>query len=632
MINIVALLIVMLPLASAVINGFGYVISCEIIKERAGLVAGTLMSVLSLLSLYLFYYSGLEANIINLKLCPWLKIYDQDISWSIYIDQLTALMLVVVNLVSTVVHIYSLGYMSGDRGLPKFLAYLSLFTFFMLMLVASDNFLQLFFGWEGVGLCSYLLIGYWYEKDSANSAATKAFIVNRISDVAFTIAIISIVISTNAADFINVFESAVALQNENIPVFANSFTLTKIDIICLLLMIGCMGKSAQIGLHIWLPDAMEGPTPVSALIHAATMVTAGIFLIARCGALFSLSPIISNLIIVIGTITCLFGAVIATRQSDIKKIIAYSTCSQLGYMFLACGLKAYNLAIFHLATHAFFKALLFLSAGTIIHNIHEQDINKMGGLKNLMPVTYGNFWIASLALIGIMPFAGFYSKDLILEAAYGHHNIVFWLGILGAFFTALYSMKIIIKVFHGKRNMNYEIISEAPGVMHLPLIILSAGTLFSGMFGYYILNLDKNIGYFDQSIIFSADKHIHMSLALKLAPVIFGLMGIVIALFIYNHKMQILSKINFKFIDNKFYFDEIYNYSIIKPLKYLSVKLGQADNSIVDKYSSGLSTRLAEHLGYSISKIQTGYIYNYNFYIGLSLIAGTSFLLINYLL
>ena len=431
--QIAAILIVFLPLLSGIINGT----FCQrLSKNQAGIISCSAIILSSLLACLVFYHVGIKGNIIHIKIAEWVQIDNIKINWAIYIDQLTAIMFLVVTWVSAVVYIYSLGYIEESETLPRFLSFLSFFTFFMLSLVSADNILQLFFGWEGVGFCSYLLIGFWYYKDSANSASIKAFIVNRIGDFAFILGIIIIIIYSGYADFAGIFSKAQVLSEIKFNIYG--VELSRLDIICLLLFIGCMGKSAQIGLHIWLPDAMEGPTPVSALIHAATMVTAGVFLVVRCSYLFEYSPIMLQIIASIGAITCLFAASIAITQNDIKKIIAYSTCSQLGYMFLACGVSAYNAAMFHLVTHAFFKALLFLSAGNVIHACHEQNIFKMGGLKDKMPITYCNFWVGSLAIIGICPLAGFYSKDLILESAYQANSLSYFvLGIIAAVLTAV---------------------------------------------------------------------------------------------------------------------------------------------------------------------------------------------------
>lgn len=689
----IALLIVILPLASAIING---VLCLVVNKKYASIISSSAIIISALFSLYIFYYTGLNQNIIHITLGKWFEIAKFKVNWAIYVDQLTSIMFLVVTCVSSVVHIYSLGYMAEDTGLPKFLAFLSLFTFFMLMLVSADNFLQLFFGWEGVGLCSYLLIGFWYKKEAANKAAIKAFIVNRVGDFAFILGIIAIIFYCRSANFTEVFLAAKELANAPVNLFG--FLPSSLDIICLLLFIGCMGKSAQIGLHVWLPDAMEGPTPVSALIHAATMVTAGVFLVARCSYLFEYSPTILQFITIIGGITCLFAASIAIAQSDIKKIIAYSTCSQLGYMFLACGVSAYNSAIFHLVTHAFFKALLFLSAGSVIHAIHEQDIFKMGGLRDKMPVTYGNFLIGSLALIGIYPLSGFYSKDLILESVYSAGSFMFIFGIIAAILTAIYSMKIIILVFHGKTKLAHDVFEHAhepPSIMNNPLTILVAGSFFCGMIGYYLLSIDKPGGYFHESIF---SLHIyrllinHPPLYIKMLPMAVGIIGIIIGICVYRlrivtpwqselgfmarisdvipakARIQEIQKSRPEFIlgyikkllkqfrhdkkslgsrfrgndiedisktmqqsrrgcnmttlrltrhilQNKYYFDEIYELAIVKPLTQISRLFYFSDQKIIDRFGPEGFSRVVNCFGFLASKTQTGYVFNYTLYI-----------------
>ena len=629
----ISIMIIMLPLASAIINELFVRI---IDKKLAQVIATGFLSLSALFSLIIFCDAGLDGNIIHIKLLPWIEVGNFKVNWSIYIDQLTSIMFIAVTWVSSVVHIYSLGYMAEDKGIIRFLSFLSLFTFFMLMLVSSDNFLQLFFGWEGVGVCSYLLIGFWYSKESANKAAIKAFITNRASDFAFILGIITIIVYCGSANYKDVFSSAELLSNTKILL---QFSI--LDIICFLLFIGCMGKSAQIGLHVWLPDAMEGPTPVSALIHAATMVTAGVFLVARCSYLFEYSPLILQFITIISGVTCLFAASIAIMQSDIKKIIAYSTCSQLGYMFMACGVSAYNSGIFHLVTHAFFKALLFLSAGSVIHAVHEQDIFKMGDLRNKMPVTYGNFLIGSLALIGIYPLAGFYSKDSILEATYSSGSFMFIFGIVAAILTAIYSMKIIMLVFHGKTKLEKDIFEHAhepAKVMNNPLILLVAGSFFSGMIGYYLLSMDKPNGYFHESLF---NLHIykllisHPPLYIKLLPMAVGIVGIVIGIYLYksstvipwlDHRIQkkwipqsscgmtplgLISNI----LRNKYYFDEIYNFLIVKPINCLASLFYLGDQKIIDRFGPNGFSRVVNCFSVLTGKTQTGYVFNYALYI-----------------
>ncbi|WP_342260151.1 NADH-quinone oxidoreductase subunit L [Candidatus Tisiphia endosymbiont of Metellina segmentata] len=635
MIASAATLTVMLPLISGIING----LFCQCFsKKQAAFIATIAISLSALLSMFIFYNVGINKAIIHIILAKWLEIGNMKVSWAIYVDQLTAIMFIVVTWISAVVHIYSLGYMADDDGLPKFLAFLSLFTFFMLALVSADNFVQLFFGWEGVGLCSYLLIGFWYQKESANKAAIKAFIVNRVGDFAFILGIITIIVYFGVVDFASVFDKAESLSKMQLSILG--FKATVIDVVCLLLFLGCMGKSAQIGLHIWLPDAMEGPTPVSALIHAATMVTAGVFLVARCSYLFEYSIGVLHFIAIIGGITCIFAATIAIVQDDIKKIIAYSTCSQLGYMFLACGVSAYNAGIFHLVTHAFFKALLFLSAGSVIHACHEQNIFKIGGLKDKMPITYCNFLIGSLALIGIYPLAGFYSKDAILELAYssgGIGTIVFILGILAAVLTAIYSMKIILLVFHGKTRLTIDInhVHESPHIMNGPLSLLVAGSFLAGMIGYYILFFDKPNGYFLDSIF---NIHIYQILAIhpplyiKLLPMVSGLIGIVLGLYFYR---RIKEKIKIGFIEkllvHKYYFDEVYDFVIVRLVTNLSKLCNLMDQRVIDRFGPNSFAKTVNYFGFLVSRSQTGYVFNYTLYIVLCIVVYITFFIIGIL-
>ncbi|WP_341747417.1 NADH-quinone oxidoreductase subunit L [Candidatus Tisiphia endosymbiont of Dascillus cervinus] len=635
MIASAATLTVMLPLISGIING----LFCQCFsKKQAAFIATIAISLSAILASLIFYNVAVHKVVIHLILAKWLVVGEININWAIYVDQLTAIMFIVVTWISAVVHIYSLGYMADDDGLPKFLSFLSLFTFFMLALVSADNFVQLFFGWEGVGLCSYLLIGFWYQKESANKAAIKAFIVNRVGDFAFILGIITIIVYFGVVDFASVFDKAESLSKMQLSILG--FKATVIDVVCLLLFLGCMGKSAQIGLHIWLPDAMEGPTPVSALIHAATMVTAGVFLVARCSYLFEYSIGVLHFIAIIGGITCIFAATIAIVQDDIKKIIAYSTCSQLGYMFLACGVSAYNAGIFHLVTHAFFKALLFLSAGSVIHACHEQNIFKIGGLKDKMPITYCNFLIGSLALIGIYPLAGFYSKDAILELAYssgGIGTIVFILGILAAVLTAIYSMKIILLVFHGKTRLTIDInhVHESPHIMNGPLSLLVAGSFLAGMIGYYILFFDKPNGYFLDSIF---NIHIYQILAIhpplyiKLLPMVSGLIGIILGLYFYR---RIKEKIKIGFIEkllvHKYYFDEVYDFVIVRLVTNLSKLCNLMDQRVIDRFGPNSFAKTVNYFGFLVSRSQTGYVFNYTLYIVLCIVVYITFFIIGIL-
>ncbi|MDA0939332.1 MAG: NADH-quinone oxidoreductase subunit L, partial [Proteobacteria bacterium] len=488
----IALFIIFSPLFICIFTR--YLGSC-VSKTFSSVFASIGISITAALSWYLFLLKlNNQDDIIHITITNWFNINEFSANWALYIDSITILMMVVVLSVSALVHIYSIGYMRHDNAKGKFMSYLSLFTFFMLILISADNFAQLFVGWEGVGLSSYLLINFWFHKPSANNAATKAFLVNRVGDVGLALGVFLIAYHFGTLEYKAVFTKVENFSNHYISILG--FKAHTITVICLLLFIGCMGKSAQLGLHVWLPDAMEGPTPVSALIHAATMVTAGVFLLARCSMLFEYSEFALNVITIIGSITCIFAATIAVTQSDIKKIIAYSTCSQLGYMFFSCGVSAYSAALFHLFTHAFFKALLFLGAGNVIHaTLDEQNIFKMGGLARKIKITYAFFWIGSLALAGIPPFAGFFSKDAILEAAYAKGEyMAYFFGIVAAFLTAFYSWRLIFVVFHGNSNISHEQskkIHEAEGIMIFPLIFLAVGSIAFGAIGALRWNMES---------------------------------------------------------------------------------------------------------------------------------------------
>lgn len=630
-------LIVFLPLISGIING---VFCKKFTNYMASMIASTSIVISAICAILVFIKAGINKETMHIIIANWINIPAVYVNWSLYVDQLTAIMFVLVTCVSAVVHIYSLGYMSDDKNLPKFLSYLSLFTFFMLSLVSADNFMQLFFGWEGVGLCSYLLIGYYYHKESANAAAVKAFVVNRVGDFAFIIGIVMIIIYVGAVDFANVFAMAENLSKSSIEIFGMEFVV--LDVICLMLFLGCMGKSAQIGMHVWLPDAMEGPTPVSALIHAATMVTAGVFLVARCSFMFEYSPVVLQIITIVGAVTCLFAALVAIAQTDIKKIIAYSTCSQLGYMFFACGVSAYQAGIFHLVTHGFFKALLFLSAGSVIHACHEQDIFKMGGLKSKMPITYANFWMGSLAIIGIFPFAGFYSKDLVLESAYAYGGVgtfAFVLGIMAATLTAIYSFKIIVLTFHGNTKLSKETYAhahESPKIMNIPLFVLTAGTLFSGMVGYYILGISDPNGFFYGSIFNLNKNHEHhVDVAIALLPLVVGITSALFGIYTYKGNTHAAVATRLKYIycilKNKFFFDELFDKLFVNSTNCLS-KLAQIfDKKAIDRFGPDGFSMLTRGLSWCMCQIQTGYIFNYALYMIFALVVCITFFVGKYL-
>ena len=476
--------ILFLPLIASIISGF---FGRYIGDRNSEIVTSALVSISAILSIIVLYQVIVNQYEENIVIATWINSGSLDVNWSMLIDPLSAVMLVVVTSVSALVHIYSIGYMSHDPHKPRFMAYLSLFTFAMLMLVTSDNFIQLFFGWEGVGLCSYFLIGFWFKKESANAAAIKAFVVNRVGDFGFALGIFLVFYLFGTVNYDEVFQQIPTVVDKDLSFLG--FEVKAIDLVCLLLFIGAMGKSAQILLHTWLPDAMEGPTPVSALIHAATMVTAGVFLVVRCSPIYEFSPVILNLITVVGMTTAFFAATVALVQTDIKKIIAYSTCSQLGYMFFAAGVGAYNVAMFHLFTHAFFKALLFLGSGSVIHAFKdEQNINNMGGVWRKLPYTYALMIIGTLALTGFPFLSGFYSKDAIIEFAYLKGNTTGYyaagIGIVTAFLTSVYSWRLIFKTFHGEYNnkeIKIEETHESPLVMLVPLFVLSIGAIFAGV-------------------------------------------------------------------------------------------------------------------------------------------------------
>ena len=557
-------------------------------------------------------------------------------NWSINIDPLSSVMLVVVTFVSALVHIYSIGYMSHDPHKPRFMSYLSLFTFSMLALVVSDNFLQLFFGWEGVGLCSYLLIGFWYKKNSANNAAIKAFIVNRIGDFGLAIAIFLIFLFFGTINFEEIFQVTNLYAEKKLVFFG--FELNLITLICVFLFIGAMGKSAQFLLHTWLPDAMEGPTPVSALIHAATMVTAGVFLVVRCSPIFEYSQAALNLVAIVGMITALFAASVALVQNDIKKIVAYSTCSQLGYMFFAAGVGAYHVAMFHLFTHAFFKALLFLGAGSVIHAFKdEQDIRKMGGVRKKLPFTYIFMLIGTLALTGFPFLSGFYSKDAIIEFAYLKNsslgNYAASVGILTAFLTSIYSWRLFFKTFHGPYNNEKISINdthESPFVMLVPLIFLSIGAVFSGYFFKETFIGHQSNDFWQTSVFFLNEiKHDVIPLWFLLTTPLIVLISIPISFYLYIINPKVLEDFKntnmplYDFLLNKWYIDELYIKIFVNPTKKIgSFFWKKGDIGVIDKFGPDGISKLVKIISNKTGRLQTGFIYDYAFVmlLGLSIL------------
>ncbi len=628
--------IITLPLIASIISGF---FGKYIGDRNSEIVTSLLVSISAILSIIVFYnvvFNQYEDNII---IATWINSGTLDVNWSMKIDSLSSVMLVVVTSVSALVHIYSIGYMSHDPHKPRFMAYLSLFTFAMLMLVTSDNFIQLFFGWEGVGLCSYFLIGFWFKKETANSAAIKAFVVNRVGDFGFALGIFLIFYLFGTVNYNEVFQQIPSVVDKRLNFLG--FEVKSIDLICLLLFIGAMGKSAQILLHTWLPDAMEGPTPVSALIHAATMVTAGVFLVVRCSPIYEYSELALNLITVVGMTTAIFAASVALVQTDIKKIIAYSTCSQLGYMFFAAGVGAYNIAMFHLFTHAFFKALLFLGSGSVIHAFKdEQNINSMGGVWKKLPYTYVLMIIGTLALTGFPLLSGFYSKDAIIEFAYLRDNTTGYyaagIGIFTAFLTSIYSWRLIFKTFHGSYNnksIKIEETHESPLVMLLPLIILSIGAIFAG-FIFKELFFDTN--FWGNSIFFLeplSEEHPPMWFLLLTPILVCSSIPISYYLFVKNkdlpNSIVEINKPLYNFLVNKWYFDELYEILFIKPSKKIGLFLWKFfDVKIIDGFGPDGVSSLIKKFSIKANKFQSGYIYQYAFIMLLGLSALLTFLII----
>jgi len=621
------------------------------------LVTCSLMGVAATFSWIAFFSVALGGGeTAQVNVLSWVISGSLEFHWAFRVDTLTAVMLVVVNTVSALVHIYSIGYMHHDPSRPRFFSYLSLFTFMMLMLVTADNLLQMFFGWEGVGLASYLLIGFWFHKDSANKASMKAFIVNRVGDFGFLLGIFSVFVIFGAIGFDTIFSAARAGN------YAQSFTFlgvtfereTALTITCLLLFVGAMGKSAQFLLHTWLPDAMEGPTPVSALIHAATMVTAGVFMVARMSPIFELAPNALVVVTGIGALTAFFAATVGLVQNDIKRVIAYSTCSQLGYMFVALGVGAYGAAVFHLFTHAFFKALLFLGAGSVIHAVSdEQDMRHMGGLRKHIPTTYWMMMIGTLALTGVgipgtsLGMAGFFSKDAIIESAFASHNLLapyaFWLLVIAALFTSFYSWRLAFLTFHGKPRASHEVmhhIHESPPVMLVPLFVLSIGAVLAGvLFTAYFFG--DNHDTFWRSALYSADgNHImheahHVPLWVKWSPFVAMTTGLLVAILFYlvapSLPKILAEKLSFlyKFLLNKWYMDELYDFLFVRP----SLKLGRflwkvGDGKIIDGLGpNGIAARVQDITG-KIVKLQSGYLYHYAFAMLIGVAALVSWMMI----
>jgi len=621
--------IVFLPLLGSLIAGlFGRVIGAR----ASELVTTGLLFVSAFLSAIAFYQVGLAGHTTIVPIANWISSGDFQVDWTLRIDTLTVVMLVVVTFVSSLVHLYSIGYMHEDPHRARFFSYLSLFTFAMLMLVTSNNLLQMFFGWEGVGVASYLLIGFWFDKPSANAAAIKAFLVNRVGDFGFALGLFGIFYVFGTLDFEQIFAAAPSMVGKSF-IFAG-YSVDILTTLCILLFIGAMGKSAQLFLHTWLPDAMEGPTPVSALIHAATMVTAGVFLVCRASPLFELAPDAREVVTIVGATTAFFAASVGLFQNDIKRVIAYSTCSQLGYMFFAAGVSAYNAAMFHLFTHAFFKALLFLGAGSVIHAMHhEQDMRRMGGLMKYIPLTWAMMLIGTIALTGLgIPFigigaSGFYSKDAIIEAAYNAHtgvgNYAFTLGLLAAAMTSFYSWRLMFMTFNGPFKGDHHTLDhvhESPPSMMIPLVLLSAGALFAGMIFYGMFLGDAHEGFWHHALALAHHGEHNFPAWVILAPLVMSLLGLGLAYYYYILHPEIPARIVakpgmlYKFLYNKWYFDELYDFLFVRPAKRIGRFLWKTgDGKIIDGLGpDGISARVLDVTRGAVA-LQSGYVYHYAF-------------------
>lgn len=638
--------IVFLPLLGFLIVGlFGTSLGAK----ASEYITSGLLVISAVLSWVAFFAVGFgEGEVFTVPVLRWIQSGGLEAAWALRIDTLTVVMLVVVNTVSALVHIYSIGYMHHDPNRPRFFAYLSLFTFAMLMLVTADNLVQMFFGWEGVGLASYLLIGFWYKKPSANAAAIKAFVVNRVGDFGFALGIFGVFVLFGSVNLGTIFANAATfIPAEGAPEGAAVLTFlgyaldkqAAMTVVCLLLFMGAMGKSAQVPLHTWLPDAMEGPTPVSALIHAATMVTAGVFMLARLSPLFELSHSALIVVTFIGAFTAFFAATVGLVQNDIKRVIAYSTCSQLGYMFVALGVGAYGAAIFHLFTHAFFKALLFLGSGSVIHAVSdEQDMRRMGGLRTLIPKTYWMMVIGTLALTGVgipvtvIGTAGFFSKDAIIESAFAAHNpvagLAFVLLVVAACFTSFYSWRLIFMTFHGQPRASHEVmhhVHESPPVMLVPLYILAAGALLAGVIFHGAFIGEGYAEFWKASLFTLPENHIlhdihEVPFWVKLSPFVAMLIGFAIAWQFYIRAPEMPKNLAaqhrglYAFLLNKWYFDELFDFLFVRPAKRLGHFLWKTgDGTVIDGLGpDGVSARVVDVTN-RVVKLQTGYLYHYAF-------------------
>ena len=623
-----ALAVVFLPLIASIIAGF----FGRAIGDRGAQIVTCGALLLSAALGILVFRDILAAPAVQIiPLYQWIVAGGVDVSWSIRLDTLSGVMILVVTVVSSMVHVYSIGYMAEDKSIPRFMAYMSLFTFFMLALVTSNDFVQLFFGWEGVGLMSYLLVGFWYDRPAANAAAIKAFLVNRVGDFGFSLGIYAVFVIFGTLTFPEVFAKAPKAVGTTMDFLG--WRVDSLNLACILLFIGAMGKSAQIPLHTWLPDAMEGPTPVSALIHAATMVTAGVFMVARLSPLFEYAPTALAVVGVIGGTTCIFAASVGMVQNDIKKVVAYSTCSQLGYMFAAAGVSAYAAGIFHLFTHAFFKGLLFLCCGAVIHAMGgEQDMRRMGGLWRKTPITYVTMWIGALSLSGIPPFSGYWSKDTIIDADWASGTAVgryaWCLGTLAAFMTAFYISRVMFMTFHGEPRADEETMHhahESPWVMLIPLIVLAIGAAFFGWLGYDYFIGDASAGFWKSAILVlpahdALAKAEAIPALIAYLPLICGIAGIAVAyvFYIVNPRLPVRLAQRFRelylFLLNKWYFDELYDLLFVRPAMAIGDGLWKSgDGAVIDGLGPNGLAALTRDLARQASRLQTGYVYHYAF-------------------